>query len=184
MFTTLKMFSLEGSDLTGWLFSVSSAWPVSARWESSRILNSTCTGIAIECNFICSGVAWLYCMAPSIKRAAQFCTFWSSSICFRGSRYSSVLPTARLSIKQYTNITDTLSHPDQTVTNTQCLQLLSWTEHYYFCFWVVQLQGVCFHPYPINSRVNVLLTGFHCDVNLRVISINMWHQVVVPKDFW
>ena len=72
------------------------AWSVSVRWVRSRFLSSTHTAIGSQCNFISSGVAWLYFTAPSIKRAAQFSTFWSRCICLRGSRYSSALPTPSL----------------------------------------------------------------------------------------
>ena len=37
---------------------LSGAWPFSARWVSSRILNSTRTAIGSQCNFFSNGVAW------------------------------------------------------------------------------------------------------------------------------
>ena len=74
------------------------ARPVTARWVSSRNLNSTRPAICSQWHFNNSGVTWLYFIAPPIKRAAQFCTFWSRCICFRGSRYSSALPTSSLRV--------------------------------------------------------------------------------------
>ena len=38
-------------------------------------------------------------MATSIKRAAQFCTYWSSCIWFTGDRYNSALSTSSLLVK-------------------------------------------------------------------------------------
>ena len=209
-----------------------SAWPVSARWVSSRILNSTRTAIGSQCNVTSSGIAWIYFMVPSIRRAAQFCTFWSHCICFRGSGYSSALPTSSLLVTnacvtcsvaaavRYRLILEMLRRWNiadwhKAVTSSQ---YQTGHQNYKHCespwpnshphatlaAWAslaVELNRILLLLFLSRSTSRSLfssiswfllhtvqctqqpLTGFHCDVNVRVISIKMWYQVVVPNNF-
>ena len=45
---------------------------------------------------------------------------------------------------------------------------------------VIQFQRVCFLLYP---DICYTLAGFHCDVNVRVVRIKLWHQFAVPNYF-